>query len=220
MGSNSWEHVKTIHVEGVTASCNINKHENGNVFIHCRRQIFVSTNGVEGDYVELPALSNKIGTENERNRNFGGSSTFVDEGKMYIITSRMNSHTRDRDIFLYRLNDSWTDWHPDERLIATWPGRRRESPDIVKTDSGYYYFASETHGWRDSTTFYRQAESLVGLSTAAEHEVNFLPHNTDTIQSHGSQFCSINRLEENKWIFQGRVSSYYSNIYMFKKWKQ
>lgn len=184
----------------------MNQHENGNVFIHCRRDIFVSTNGVEGDYMELPSLTNNVGTTDERSRKFGGSSTFVDEGKMYIITSRLNKLTRDRDIFLYRLNDSWTDWHPEERIVATWPGQRRESPDIVKTDNGYYYFASETHGWKDSRTFYRRSNSLAGLSKAVEREVTFLPGNTNTIESLGSQFCSINRLEDNKWIFQGRVS--------------
>lgn len=205
LGSNSWEHVQTIILEHTTtSSCNINQHENGNVFIHCRRDIFVSKNGVEGDYMQLPSLTNNVGSEDEMSRKFGGSSTFVDEGKMYIISSRMNTFTRDRDIFLYRLNDSWTDWHPDERLVVTFPGIGRESPDIVKTDNGYYYFASETHGWGDSKTFYRKAQSLVGLSNAIEREVTFLPGNTETIESHGSQFCSVNRLEGNKWIFQGR----------------
>ncbi len=135
---------------------------------------------------------------------FGGESTFQQNNELYLIASRCkHRQPKSRMLFIYKLNDQWTDFE-SEIVKFRWTGR--ESPWLMKTNGKYYVFASQTQRWRDSKTYYKQSESMIGLKDVDDHEVVMHPKNTRFIRSMGSQFRYViqpNDDENEKWIFGG-----------------
>ena len=214
LGSDSWQMVKKIvDSDGATtSSCNINQRDDDpdTFFVHCRARVYISYNGVEGDYNPAAPLDIK-GYENGRGRlNIGSSSIFRDDGDAYFVTSRFEKvnpkkevgHHPSRWMYIYKLNSAWTGI--DNSTTISWLWQHQESPQIVKNGGWYYIFASGTNGWRQSPTYYRRATSLEGLATAPTWWVGMHPAFTPAVQSMGSQFTFFMEIDDGKWIFVGR----------------
>ena len=214
LGSNSWERVERLRyyeVGGGESSSNCGIHQKGDsdkVLVICRRKIFISHNGPEGDYTELPPLDIPESYPERGAMKVGGSSTYEEDGDLYFISSRVEKDVpapRNRYTYIYKLNSEWTGLSKDnEGIVASWLWNHIESPSIAKKDGFYYVFVSQTKGWKQSRTFYKRSESMVSLPDAAEQEVVMHPANTKYMQSMDSQFCFFQEFGDGKWMFGGR----------------
>lgn len=216
LGSNSWQRVKKVKGYQVgggesSASCGINQRgsdSSNTVMIHCRKKVFISHNGPEGNYAQLSDLDIPTSYPDRGELKVGGSSMFLEDGDLYFITTRLEKATqspRSRFAYIYKLNNDWTGLaQNDDGIVATWLWNGRESPYITKKDGWYYIFVSQTKGWKQSKTFYKRSKSMKSLPSATEHEVIMHPHNTKNIESMGSQFCFFQEFDDGKWMFGGR----------------
>ena len=192
-----------------SSSCNINQRYDDpyTVIVHCRKQMFISHNGVEGDY-SRHLLNIKSNEEGRGRLKVGGSSMFRENDDLYLVTSRLQKKwidgKRPRWQYIYKLNSTWTGIEKDNPAIVSWLWDGFEAPYIAKKDDWYYLFASRTQSWKQSTTWYRRAKSLELLATAIDSEVVMHPANTPAIQSMGSQFCFLQQFDDGKWLFGGR----------------
>ena len=182
-------------------------------FVHCRNRVFVSENGVEGNYTDytgdkwlgIPWTEFDLGA-----LRVGNTAAFEENGTMYIATTRLQTNTnlqdRRRYFFIYRLDDSWTHLVEDEeeRIVAWWEFPNFESPYITTGDGWYYLFGSQTNGWGESRTRYRRARSLAELATASDSFVYMHPADNNNIKSMGTQFSFFHKLDNDRWIFGGR----------------
>jgi len=139
---------------------------------------------------------------------FGGTSFFQQGNSMYEVVSRCDKsrgkcEMKSRTLYVYLLNDEWTDYHSTRPLVIRFSWPRRESPFIIKHGEWYFLIASETAGWKQSRTWYRRAKSLQALANSTDTEVVMHPGNTQSIKSMGSQFRFFLEIVPNKWIFVG-----------------
>lgn len=107
------------------------------------------------------------------------------------------------------MNSNWTDFDRGSDPVVSdpvvsWLWDTFESPMVTKMGKWYYIFASKTHGWKHSRTYYRLASSLEGLAYANTSEVVMHPANTHKIKSMGTQFCFFQKFAKGKWMFGGR----------------
>jgi len=213
LGSHSWQKVGKMYdftpeSNLTSSSCEINqRYDDPNIIIlHCRMKIFISYNGIEGDYI-MDLIDVPKSTDGGGTLKFGGSSIYREDNDLYLVTSRLQvpegNGERIRWATIYKLNSTWTGLDHGSPSI-TWIWQNFESPMVTKRDGWYYIFASRTKGWKDSATYYRKARSLEGLAGVADSEVVMHPANTPEIQSMGSQFCFFQEFDDGKWIFGGR----------------
>lgn len=190
-----------------SASCTINFHDvNNTTLIHCRKLVYVSYDGPEGDYSQFPDLDIPKDEGELGNLKVGTSTIYQEGDDLYMAISRIqvfdDGRYGKRYMFIYQLDSSWTQIN---RTVVQWQLDFREAPRIVKaSDGSYYLFTSVTKGWRQSKTYYARADSLESLPFAPQEEVVMHPDNTDAIQSMGTQFCSIQEFSPGKWLFMGR----------------
>ena len=136
--------------------------------------------------------------------NFAAQSTYQENHNLYLIVSRhghenkgaLSQKKSSRKMFIYKLNDQWTDFDHvangtslgsgSEIVNFEWKGR--ESPWMIKRNDTYYIFVSQTHGWKQSKTFFKRSNTMIGLKDAMEESVVMHPHDTRYIRSMGSQF--------------------------------
>ena len=209
LGSDSWEFVTSVYsndTERRLRNCQINQHPSQKTYhILCKnRSHFVSDDGILGNYRLLsPKDPSAL-----KDWNFGGTSFFQQGNHMYEVVSRCDKsrgkcERKSRTLFVYLLNDEWSDYHSTRPLVSqlSWP--RREAPFVIKRGEWYFLIASETAGWKQSRTWHRRAKSLQALENATDSEVVMHPGNTRKIKSMGSQFRFILEIAYNKWIFVG-----------------
>ena len=208
MGSNSWEYVTSVYNETKRnlRNCQINQHPTEKSHhIFCKsRTYFVSVDGILGKF----RLLSPIDPTPLKGWNFGGTSFFQQGNNMYEVVSRCDKSSgkcemKSRTLYVYLLNDEWTDYHSTRPLVIQFSWPRRESPFIIKHGEWYFLIASETAGWKQSQTWYRRAISLQGLANLTDTEVVMHPGNTQSIKSMGSQFRFFLEIVPNKWIFVG-----------------
>lgn len=201
------------HDEGAgtqtSSSCSIYQKQidSDTVFIFCRKKVFVSDSGPEGNYTQLAHLDVPFSHSGHGRMKNGASSMFEENGEMFYVTTRLQTENpaNNRFAYIYKLNSNWTALSSEGNpIIATWPSNFREAPFIAKQDDWYYVFMSETHGWDQSITHYRRAKSMVELPSAKEEEVVMHPANTAGVKSMGSQFCFFQEFDDGKWMFGGR----------------
>jgi len=190
-------------------NCQINQNRLKNTtHVLCKnRNWYVSENGINGTF---RTLIKPTDPSNLPAYKFGGTSFFQDAGDMYEVVSRCdhssgkcNSGTR--KVFVYRLNEEWTDYQQSINVLAAWwPCVRREAPFIFRQEGVFYVASSQTAGWRDSYTKFRRATTLAGLADANDEEVVMLPSPTSNkIKSMGSQFRFFIEVGPGKWLFGG-----------------
>merc|ERR1719491_189888 len=112
------------------------------------------------------------------------------------------------------MNSNWTDFDRDSDPVS-WLWDTFEAPMVTKMGKWYYIFASKTHGWKQSRTYYRLANSLERLADANTSEVVMHPANTHRIKSMGTQFCYFQKFARGKWMFGGRRKSNIVNYCIF-----
>ena len=73
-----------------SSSCNINQRydDPNTVIVHCRKQMFISHNGVEGDY-SRHKLDIKWNEEGRGRLKIGTSSMFRENDDLYLVNSRL-----------------------------------------------------------------------------------------------------------------------------------
>jgi len=165
---------------------------------------FISTSGIHGEFSQLPLSPDPSDLTDWK---FGGCSFFREGNDMYYVVSRCHNVNKKcvaatRSTFIYKLNKRWTGF-AHNAVVARWTWPRREAPFIFKHDNIYYLAASETAGWSDSRTWFRQAHSLAGLTNASEAELAMHPENTHRVKSMGSQFRFLMKVGYDQWIFVG-----------------
>lgn len=84
-------------------------------------------------------------------------SLFIDDDNTAYLLSATNMN---KDINIYRLDDSWT--KPISLVNTICEGLHRETPAIIKKDGEYYFFSSKASGWYPSQTVYASASELGG----------------------------------------------------------
>ena len=200
--------------KGTSSSCEIiQRYDDRNIIIiHCRNKVFISYSGIEGKYdMHVLDLPEPTPTDGSTIR-FGGSSTYQEGKNLYLVASRTRvflNETRIRRINIYKMNSNWTDFDRGSDPVVSdpvvsWLWDNFESPMVTKMGKWYYIFASKTHGWKHSRTYYRLASSLEGLAYANTSEVVMHPANTHKIKSMGTQFCFFQKFAKGKWMFGGR----------------
>ena len=144
---------------------------------------------------------------NKKEWNWGNTNMFAKRGKMYMSVTRCKKSkgkcTTYRKAFIYRLNDSWTNFADENVVVAEWYWPNREAFHVVKRNRRWFIFASETQRWRQSKTWYRVSRGLTGLATAPDREVVMHPSDTEGIKSMGTQFRFMQRVGRRKWVFGG-----------------
>lgn len=112
------------------------------------------------------------------------------------------------------MNDQWTDFDSNNNLgddnehvtnkrnlssdseIVSFEWESRESPWMIKRNNTYYIFVSQTHGWKQSKTFFKRSNTMTGLKDAMEENVIMHPHDTIHIMSMGSQFRFVMEMKD------------------------
>ena len=221
LGSESWVLVRTIHLElpidpppehNTLLSCQLHQHPKSHInYIFCKNGLWFmqeepNLDPTIGSYKALPIPKDPSMLSQYK---FGGESTYQEDDDLYLIVSRcryrQNSDKVDRNarkLFIYKFNDQWTDFDSE---IIRFPWVGREAPWIIKRQNMYYIFVSQTKGWKDSETFYKQSDTMKGFKDAIEKKVFMHPNDTKSIKSMGSQFRFVMEPEygSDKWIFGG-----------------
>lgn len=200
--------VDIVPGQATTSSCSMQQKNENTFVIHCRKKVYVSTNGVEGNYSKLTPLKIPVKVNPYGKLKVGSSSTFEDDGDLYFVTTRLQKKVpgkngyRKRFAYIYKLSSDWETVDESEKEISwLWDGF--EAPYIVKKDDWYYIFASGCQGWRQSFTRYRRAKKLKDLKKAKDEFVAMNP-NPYGVHSMKSQFNFFAEFEEGKWLFGGR----------------
>jgi len=187
-------------------NCQINQHPSRNTtHVLCKnRNWFVSETGINGKFRPIIKVKDPSYLPAYK---FGGTSFFQEDEDMYEVVSRCDNssgrcNSDTRTLFIYRLNEEWTDYQSSNYLVAWWPWVRREAPFIWRQEGLFYLASSKTAGWRDSYTMYRRATTLAGLANAKDIEVVMHPSKS-TIKSMGSQFRFFIEVGPGKWLFGG-----------------
>ena len=206
LGSNSWKFIRKIDLGDRNHNCQLSQHPiTDNTHIHCKnKSFFISETGIDGHFRQMQ-------TEDPSNLpewHFGGSSFFQDVEDMYQAVSRCDKSSgrckgTTRTMFIYRLNNNWTDYHPSNATVAKWVWPHREASFIFRQGGFFYLTVSGTAGWEQSKTWYRRAKTLAELADATEEEVVMHPSDTSAIKSCGSQFRFFMEAEPGKWLFGG-----------------
>lgn len=126
--------------------------------------------------------------------------TIYREGNDIYLISSTNMN---RDLNIYKLDDSWTKILPADQFpaITVCKGEHREAPSLIKKDGWYYLFSSQANDWFPSSGKYCSAKSLAGLAYAP-----LRPIHTNTYGTQSGYFSGLGgqtMMVGNRWAGAG-----------------
>lgn len=179
-----------------------------------------TSDSIDGAYTyqgkQFVSRYNADGSKSANTYTSGDRSVFVDGGNAYLVYVGDSTSTRNVDINVAPLDDTWQNV---EQPIVHVPISGHEAPGIVKVGITYYLFASGQYWWAGTPTSYLSGASIAALGTSWAY-MSKDPQYPDPASpatptdSFGTQFEQIIPVSDSS----GTVTSYLYNGDRYSEW--
>jgi hypothetical protein len=179
-----------------------------------------TSDSIDGTYTyqgkQFVSRYNSDGTTSANTYTSGDRSVFVDGANAYLVYVGDSASTRNVDINVAPLDDSWQ--HVEQPIVHV-PISGHEAPGMVKIGATYYLFASGQYWWAGTPTSYLSGSSIAGLGSSWSY-MNKDPQYPNpanpsaSTDSFGTQFEQIIPVSDSN----GTVTSYLYNGDRYSEW--